>query len=174
MTDPAELGFSSFVRYAVERTRVVAPEADTDATALVLSLFRAANAVVYDLESSVHRPHGWSWAGFRLLFVLWLSGPLDAKDAARLAGMSRQATSTLANTLERDGHLHRERPRGDGRSVTFSLTTGGAAAVATAFAEHNRREQVWAEVLSEDERTAVTAALVKLLSAAPDLDVRRR
>jgi hypothetical protein len=29
--------------------------------------------------SSVHRQRGWSWAGFRLQFVLWISGPLEGK-----------------------------------------------------------------------------------------------
>lgn len=174
MSDPAALDFGSFVRFAVERTREVAPDADTEATALVLALFRASSAVVYDLESAVHRPHGWSWAGFRLLFVLWLTGPLDAKDAARLSGMSRQATSTLANTLERDDLLSRERSGDDGRRVSYGLTVIGAEAIGRAFREHNRRERVWADVLTPEERSVVTSALVKLLSAEPGLDVRRR
>lgn len=36
---------------------------------MVLLSHRATNAFVYDLDSTVDRPRGWS-AGFRLLFVL--------------------------------------------------------------------------------------------------------
>ena len=52
---------------------------------LVLTLHRVTTALVYDLESTVHRPRGWSWSGFRVLFVLWLGGPLVAKRVAELS-----------------------------------------------------------------------------------------
>ena len=51
------------------------PEVDRAAMTMVLLLHRVANTVVYDLESTVHRPAGWSWSAFRLLFALWVAGP---------------------------------------------------------------------------------------------------
>ena len=83
--------FFSFVDVAVDRARERVPDLDPRAMRLVLSLYRVSNALVYDLESTVHRPAGWSWAGFRVLFVLWTSGPLETSRAAELSGMSRAA-----------------------------------------------------------------------------------
>lgn len=168
------LDFSSFVRYALTRITELDPTLDLAAAALVLNLHRAASTIVYDLESSAHRPRGLSWAGFRLLFALWVSGPLESSDAARIAGMSRQATSSLANTLERQALLWRKRVQHDGRVVSFGLTDKGRELIAEAYHEHNIREQMWAEMLNPEERAALTSALGKLLAAAPHLDVRRR
>jgi DNA-binding MarR family transcriptional regulator len=173
ITDPTSLDFESFTRFAQERAQELAPEIDLGAMAFVLCLHRAASTVVYDIESTVHRPAGWSWAGFRLLFVLWLAGPLEAKHAARLSGLSRQSTSILANTLERDGLLERIPLPHDGRLVAYGLTPVGVQAISSTYAEHNRREQLWASVLEPEELAIVTRALGKILAAAPHLDVRR-
>src|SRR3954471_7644254 len=105
MTDrPAEdLDYLSFVDYAIGKTKAELPDTDPVAMRLGLTLHRLAGALVYDWESTVHRPRGLSWGGFRVLFVLWLAGPLESRHAARLAGMSRAAVSALVKTLERDG-----------------------------------------------------------------------
>lgn len=172
--DSHPLDFESFAAFARERVQELGDEIDLDVMALMLTLHRASSAVVYDLESSIHRPAGWSWAGFRLLFVLWLAGPLEAKHAAQLSGNSRQATSTLANTLERDGLIKRITPPHDARLVEFALTPTGTQAIAEIFHAHNKREQMWASVLTPEERAAVTSAMFKLLAATTTLDVRRR
>jgi len=170
----ADLDFQTFARFAERRAAELEPELDLEAMAFVLTLHRAASTVVYDLESSVHRPAGWSWAGFRLLFVLWLAGPLDSKTAAKLSGNSRQATSTLANTLERAGLLERIPDLSDGRTVQFALTTSGTDAIAAVYLKHNRRETLWSSVLTYEERETLTRVLEKVLAAATELDVRRR
>lgn len=172
--DVTDLDFQTFVRFAERRAAELEPGLDVEAMRFVLSLHRASSTVVYDLETSVHRPAGWSWAGFRLLFALWLAGPLEAKTAAKLSGNSRQAASTLANTLERAGLLDRLPDASDGRTVQFALTAAGVEAISTVYAEHNRREQLWASVLNPDEVATVTRILEKILAAAPKLDVRRR
>ena len=121
MTDrPAEdLDYLSFVDYAIGKTKAELPSTDPVAMRLGLTLHRLAGALVYDWESTVHRPRGLSWGGFRVLFVLWLAGPLESRHAARLAGMSRAAVSALVKTLERDGLVTRTQvPRG---------STGGQA-----------------------------------------------
>src|SRR3546814_9763194 len=55
------------------------------------------------LFRSIHRPRGWSWSSFRLLFVTWLAGPIEPKAAAKLTGMSRAAVSNLSKSLLADG-----------------------------------------------------------------------
>ena len=60
---PGDLGFWSFVDYAVDRTAERMPGIDPLAMRMVMTLHRAASMIVYDIESSVHRPRGWSWPG---------------------------------------------------------------------------------------------------------------
>ncbi|MDQ4007748.1 MAG: MarR family transcriptional regulator [Actinomycetota bacterium] len=172
--DIGDLDFASFVALALERAKSQDDEIDTEALELVLTLHRATSTVVYDLESSVHRPAGWTWSGFRLLFALWIAEPLDAKDAARISGMSRQTVSSLAKTLERDGHISRSPSVHDRRAVVLELTPSGRQAIGAAFRAHNVRERAWADLLTPRERRTMVSVLGKLLTSAPDLEVRRR
>ncbi|MFC4944501.1 MarR family winged helix-turn-helix transcriptional regulator [Pseudonocardia sp. GCM10023141] len=169
-----ELDYWSFIDVAIARAAATVPDVDVRAMRLVLSLYRASNALVYDMESSVHRPHGWSWAGFRVLFVLWLIGPLEAKRIAALAGMSRAAVSALVNTLERDEMVTRRRDGPDRRAVEVSLTGAGDAAIAAAFAEHNVRERMWASALDDAEVAQLTALLEKLMASPVAAAANRR
>ncbi|MER8223557.1 MarR family transcriptional regulator [Streptomyces sp. NPDC094143] len=172
--EPDELHFWSFVDYAVARTTQELPGVDPAAMRLVLMLHRAVNMLVYDLESSVHRPRGWSWPGFRVLFVIWLTGPVEAKQAAELTGMSRAAVSALVNTLERDGLVSRTRSPQDGRAVHLTLTEQGLDAITEAFRAHNAREQDWAGSLSQEEQATLTELLGKLITASGRFDARHR
>src|SRR5512139_2906458 len=112
-----ELDYLSFVEFAVTTVAERLPAVDLTAMRLVLSLHRVTSAVVYDRESSVHRPNGWSWPGFRVLFALWAVGPMESKRVAQLSGMSRAAVSALVNTLERDGLVSRTQSESDRRVV---------------------------------------------------------
>lgn len=172
--EPDQLDFWSFVDVAVGRAGDRLPAIDPEAVRLVLTLYRVTNMVVYDLESAVHRPRGWSWPGFRLLFVLWIVGPMEAKRAAELSGMSRQAVSALTNTLDRDGLIHRHAAEHDKRAVQLSLTERGSAAMEEAFTAHNARERLWAGVLTAEERDTLVRLLAKLGASANHADVRRR
>ncbi|MBA4866609.1 MarR family transcriptional regulator [Streptomyces sp. PSKA54] len=141
---------------------------------LVLTLHRAANMLVYDLESTVHRPRGWSWPGFRVLFAVWLAGPVEAKKVAELSGMSRAAVSALVATLEKEGLMTKERAPYDGRAVLLGLTGKGKAAITEAFREHNARERDWAGSLTEDEQSTLVALLEKLTARSVRFDARHR
>ncbi|MBA0126638.1 MarR family transcriptional regulator [Haloechinothrix sp. YIM 98757] len=176
-TDPAaaeQLDYLSFVDYAVDEATGHLPDVDPVAMRLVLTLHRLTSALVYDLEATVHRPHGWSWSGFRVLFVLWLAGPLESKRIAHLSGTSRAAVSALVKTLERDGLVTRRRAEHDGRAVRVDLTDRGRADIARAFGTHNEREQAWASTLSEQERTTLIELLDKLMTGTEADEVRRR
>ena len=172
--EPPPLDFLTFPEHAVREAGRRVPELDLEAMQLVLLLHRVTNALVYDLESRVHRPAGWSWSGFRLLFAMWISGPLDGKTAAALSGMSRAAVSNLVNTLERDGLVHREPHPDDARAVQLSLTERGEQALRDTFREHNARETAWAGVLSAPERQILVGLLGKLADAAQADWVNRR
>jgi DNA-binding MarR family transcriptional regulator len=122
--------------------------------------------VVYDLESRVHRPAGWTWAAFRAVFTLWISGPLEPSRLAETSGMSRQAVSSLVKTLEADGLIARSAVAHDGRSVVLSLTPTGTRKIMQVFRDHNGREADWAGTLDADERETMIRLLRKLATAA--------
>src|SRR5690606_29367296 len=152
----------ALVDRAVDAATSRLPGLDRQAMAMVLLLHRVTNSVVYDLESTVHRPAGWSWSAFRAVFTLWVSGPLEPSRLADASGMSRQAVSALAKTLEQDGLVERSTAPHDARSVVLSLTAAGADRLERVFAEHNRREAHWAAALAPDERATLTRLLAKL------------
>jgi DNA-binding MarR family transcriptional regulator len=156
----------SFAGTAVDRTAERLPDIDRDAMAMVLLLHRVANSVVYDLESTVHRPAGWSWSAFRLLFTLWVSGPQEASRAAELTGMSRAAVSSLAKTLAAAGLVERSADPSDGRGVVLALDPTGAERLEATFRLHNRREAQWAALLEPEELAVLNGLLGKLASAA--------
>lgn len=169
-----QLDFWSFIDHAVTHTGRKVPGVDPLAMRLVLTLHRAANMLVYDLESTVHRPRGWSWPGFRVLFAIWLTGPVEAKQVAELSGMSRAAVSALVATLERDGLVTKDRAPHDGRALQLGLTEQGREAITSAFRAHNTREREWAGSLSEDEQTTLIALLEKLSAHSVHFDARHR
>ncbi|MFJ9562812.1 MarR family winged helix-turn-helix transcriptional regulator [Streptomyces fuscichromogenes] len=144
------------------------------ATRVLLTLNRASNIVTYDLEASVHRPRGGNWSTFRLLFVTWLAGPLEAKKAAELTGMSRAAVSNLTKTLVADGLLDRTPGEHDGRSVLLSLTEQGRRTMVETFREHNEREYLWADALTELEQEILVMLLDKLISRRGRFEARER
>ncbi len=170
---PEDLDYLSFVEYAIGKTKTELPAVDPVAMRLGLTLHRLVGALVYDWESTVHRPRGWSWGGFRVLFVLWLAGPLEARHTARLAGMSRAAASALVKTLERDGLVTRTPVPHDRRAVEVSLTDDGRAAVTEAYLAHNARERAWAASLTPDEQNDLVGLLEKLTTGAAAATAQR-
>lgn len=169
-----ELDFWSFVELANRRLYREYGFRHQLATQVLLTLNRASNIVTYDLEAAVHRPRGRSWSGFRLLFVTWLAGPLEAKKAAELTGMSRAAVSNLVKALVEDGLLDRAPGEHDGRSVLLSLTERGRKEMVETFQEHNEREHAWAHVLTEAEQRVLVMLLDKLITNRDQFDVRGR
>lgn len=163
-----------FVERAVVHTAERLADIDREAMALVLMLHRVTNTVVYDLESTVHRPAGWSWSAWRGLFTLWVNGPCEPSRLAELSGMSRQAVSSLSKTLEADGLIERTAAPNDARSIVIALTPDGDDRIVRAFRDHNAREADWASALDPDERTTLTRLLGKLADAADQPWVSRR
>lgn len=164
----------AFVRRAVDETVERLPDVDREAMALVMLLHRVTNSIVYDLESTVHRPAGWSWSAFRLAFTLWVNGPCEPSRLAELAGMSRQATSALVKTLEADGVIERHAAVADARSVVLSLTADGTTRLEHVFRLHNRREAEWAGALDDRDRAVLVDLLTQLAVTAQEDWVNHR
>jgi DNA-binding MarR family transcriptional regulator len=171
---PDDLDFISFVDHAVRRVADEVPGVDAQALHTILLLHRATDVIVYDLESGVHRPAGWSFAGFRMMFVLWLVGPMPSGRLARLTGSSRAAVSALAKTLEAEGLVARGTAAANRRTVVLSLTDEGRRRLLAAFEDHHKRESSWAGRLSDGEQQTLIRLLGKLIAGAGDPQVRSR
>jgi hypothetical protein len=52
-------------------------------------IFRVGGLISYDHESKIQRPAGLSNAGFHLLWVIWLTDPVEGSLVATLMGATR-------------------------------------------------------------------------------------
>lgn len=130
----------------------------------MFGIFRLGGRMFNDLETQIHRPAGWSLAGFRVMFLLWVAGPMESFEIARLAGLTRAAISSAVNTLERDGLVDRRRESDDGRVVTVYLTDDGAARLERAYRAQNVRERELFGDLTDAELITLTE-LMRRISA---------
>ncbi|MGU3586413.1 MarR family winged helix-turn-helix transcriptional regulator [Rhodococcus sp. C26F] len=150
---PSSVSGFGFGDVAARLTRERYSGLDDQAVALGLTIIRASNAHMQESERRIHRPHGWSWSGFHIMYMIWLFGEIEARDLARLSGVSRQTTSSVLANLEANGFVNRERTSDtDKRLVTVTLTPKGAAAIDEAFAQQNALETEWFGCLSTEER----------------------
>lgn len=136
---------------------------DLDRFRTSFDLIRLSTRLVQHLESTVHHPAGWSMAGFRVMFCVWVADELEPRDIARLSGLSRAAVSSVLNTLERDGLVERHRESDDRRLVTVRLTDEGAQRLAEAYRHQHQQERRFFESLGADEATELAGQLRKLL-----------
>ena len=112
------LDASEFEKAAIHAVADSVDGADLDALRVSFGLIRASTRLVQRLEAEVHRESGWSMAGFRVMFCVWVGGEMPPNAIARLSGLSRAAVSSVLNTLERDGLVERSRESDDRRLVT--------------------------------------------------------
>jgi DNA-binding MarR family transcriptional regulator len=139
---------------------VVGPDAAGHAE-LVFNLTRLHHRLSRDFEG-LHRRRGWTWAGFRIMNVLWAVGAAELRDVARLSGASRAAVSSALNTLERDGLVSRIRDSADRRLVRLQLTEHGRSALREAMREQAGREREWLVALAPAEQRQLSMLLAAL------------
>jgi DNA-binding MarR family transcriptional regulator len=143
------------------------PDVDFPAMALCFNLIRAANRMTTDMEVSVHRPMGISFAGYRLLFTIRSVGHVNPNELARLSSVSTASMSSLLNTLEKSGLITRTPDPEDKRKTLVQLSDEGEQMVAGLCQINNQREQAWAAGLTETEASILAELLRKLLLHHP-------
>lgn len=166
---PARVSGSEFGEVAAKLTSERLGGLDKQAVTLGFSLVRTAAAHMQELERAVHRPKGWSFSGFRIMYMIWLFEEIEARDLARLAGVSRQTTSTVLANLESAGLVRREQTSTtDRRLVAVRLTERGAQEIENAFADQNRLEARWYSVLTPEERALLKSLLDRVSISITD------
>ena len=159
------LDYLGYVDFAIRRAGELTDDADHGAMEIAISLHRLAHALARATETTAHRPEGWSLAGFRAMFMLWVVGSIRPAHMAAILDMTRPATSNVIATLERDGLVERRRDLTDGRSVILELSPSGDAAVRKVFAKQNQIESEWFDVLDPHERDELSRLLRKVIQA---------
>ena len=152
----------AILQLAQKRIKAVVPEADLLAFSTVFTLIRAADRVTYELDAAQRRM-GWTWPGFRILFWVWLLGPLEPRAIASLVSTSP------SQHLERAEHpgarrlrpAYRGAPRTAGSSRSISPPVGGPDP--EAFKAVNTREREWLAPFSADEQRVLARLLGRLL-----------
>jgi len=139
---------------------------------LVFNLTRLQHRLSRDFES-LHRRRGWTWAGFRIMNVLWAVGAAELRDIARLSGASRAAVSSALNTLERDGRVSRTRDGADRRMVRVQLTEHGRSALREAMREQAGREREWLAALAPADQKRLSGLLATLADQRARLTEQR-
>jgi DNA-binding MarR family transcriptional regulator len=160
----AAVGADETDELARQRVLEFEPGADVGAMSLMFNLVRLADRVTQDFDT-LHRPRGFSWAGFRILFWLWILGPLEPRRIADLTSSSRARISAVLKTLERDGFVERRRDSRDGRLVTVALTAQGRERIDRAFVEQNALESGWVAALDPEEQKQLAGLLKRLVDS---------
>jgi len=141
-TAAAEAGAASgdFTLEATEQAvseRLQGMEIDMSAMAVVSNIYRAANSVRNHLERTVLAPHGLTWTGWVVLWVIWIWGEIESRHVAAEAGVSKGTLTGVAKTLTAKGLVERTVHPDDARRVLLSLTADGERLMAEVFPEFN-------------------------------------
>lgn len=134
------------------------------AAAVVWRLIRVASLFEHELEVGVHRPQGWSWTGFRIMYNTYVLGQVEPYRLALLLGTTAPSISSALTTLERDGFIKRTRSEVNRRMVLVALTPAGKSSVEKVLPEHHATEEQLVSGLTTKETVELARLLGKLLA----------
>ena len=134
-----------------------------NASHIIWHIIRLARHSEQIIEYSVHRPLGWSWAGFRIMINLVALGPVEPSKLAAVLGVSRPTITSTLNKLERGKYVRREKDPENGRRILVHLTKHGHQLVMQAVPEQQAVEKKLVATLSRKERAMLADMLNRLL-----------
>ena len=133
------------------------------AMAVVSNVYRAANSVRNHLERTVLAPHGLTWTGWVVLWVIWIWGEIESRHVAAEAGVSKGTLTGVQKTLVAKGLVDRSVHPDDGRRVLLALSPEGERLMAELFPEFNAVE-AWVTIdLDDDGKLALARSLRTLV-----------
>lgn len=160
--DPLRHG--GYLTQAAALLREARPDADVSVLNLGLTAIRAGNRLQSDLDVRATRPHGMSWAAFRVLFTIASLGGMSPKQLARLSSTSPATISSVLSTLDRDGCITKTADPRDARSIRIDLTEKGRQRTDVMAGLVHDRMGEWLDIYTAAE----VAILVELLSKLVD------
>ena len=140
---------------------------DFDSMRAVSNIFRAANSVRNHFERTALAPQNLTWTAFVVLWVVWIWEPLETRDLAVEAGISKATLTGVLNTLEGRGWIRRERSEQDRRLMNVTLTTSGRRLMRRLFPALNKQERVVAANLSTSEKKSLASLLKTVMASIP-------
>lgn len=153
------------------REHVRAHGDDLDAQAVNFNLFRTSTDLLSEMESEALRPLGLTHAGFVILMTLWITGPRETRELARVQRVSRPAIVSAVDTLAKSHLVRRIRSDTDRRLVSVQLTPAGTRLVRRAHEAWHREERRTAAALTRAEQRMLAALLRKLRTSIRRADV---
>ncbi|BAU94368.1 MarR family transcriptional regulator [Corynebacterium suranareeae] len=168
------LEYRNFAEFASSKVAELVPHSDPTANQLSVALNRVSHLLTYDFDATVHRPEESSWAAYRVIFVVWLAGPLTPARAAELTGMGKSAISNLLKPLLKQGYVTQEASAEDRRSKLLILTPKGEEYINKVFPLQNDLETQWSSSLTAIERDLLISLLNKLLNGKRAEEVREQ
>lgn len=168
------IDFTNFVEHADYKINAKMPEVQAAANGLAIAINRVSALLTYDFDANVHRPRGSSWASYRVLFALWVAGPLPPQKAGEIIGMGKSAVSNLTKALIKNRLIAQVPSPSDGRSILLSLTPDGEEYLKETLREQNKVETLWANALTQVEQHMLVDILNKLLDGHQALKVREQ
>lgn len=143
---------------------------DLPAMHAISSLYRAASATRAHLTNRVLRPRGITWTGFVVMWSIWVWEPIETRDVAESASISKATLSGVANTLEARGWIRRSPGATDGRLVELTLTDAGRELMEELHPEFNKVEAELAHALSNRRLEEMTKGLRGLVERVEELN----
>jgi len=165
---------------AAQRTEELVPEeadvlarvaplpVDLQAMAVMANVWRAAQAQRGHLERRALREEDLSWAGFSVLFNLWVWGPRETREMAHRLDVSRATVTGVADTLERRGLVRRRGDERDRRLVRLELTAAGRRTIEQLFPRFNAGESELVSGLSDDDKHTLARLLRRVIVTAKE------
>jgi DNA-binding MarR family transcriptional regulator len=146
--------------------RLVGLEVDMTAMAAVSNIYRAANAVRNHVERTVLAPHGLTWTGWVVLWVIWIWGDIESRHVAAEAGISKGTLTGVVSTLMDRGLVDRRVHPDDARRVLLSLSARGQKLMVEVFPEFNAVEAHVTATLAEKDMLQMARSLRAVVKQA--------
>ncbi|TMQ91069.1 MarR family transcriptional regulator [Actinomadura soli] len=131
-------------------------------------LFGLASRLAQPVVSRVIEKHGISPAGFFVLRMLIVEDGLRPGEVARRLLVTPATVTSVVDTLERNGHVRRERSYRDRRGVMLRITDSGRRLLAEKSQPIGRDLWDVYDVVDEGDEAAVRRFLVNLIKRFED------
>jgi MarR family 2-MHQ and catechol resistance regulon transcriptional repressor len=128
---------------------------------LRLVLWKAAKAVEKVDRASVSDT-GLHLSDFAIMEVLLHKGPLPIKTIGAKVLLTSGSMTAAINRLEKKGFVKRVQDPSDGRCFVVHLTDVGRGVIETAYAQHEKKLEKMAGVLTPEERAELIRLLKKM------------